>query len=83
MGDEDDAHIVGGRFLQEHVPDLRLREGVEHRRDLVGNEVARPGGKRASDAEALQLAAGESAGDAAEASANLPNVGVFFGGTVE
>ena len=52
----------GAVFLdlaQDHRPDLRLRDRVKARRDLVGNEHARLWTERTQDREPLQLTARE------------------------
>ena len=57
MGDEYDADAVSGRLVDDGMPQLRLRDGVEHGRYLVADEIARTRHEGAHDAKAHKLAA--------------------------
>ena len=59
MGDEQHTGTFPLGIVQQHAPDMSLRDRIQHRGNFVADEVARVRGKRAGYAEALQLAAGE------------------------
>jgi predicted DNA-binding protein (UPF0251 family) len=64
VGDGEDAQPAGACAGEEHVPDLRLGDRVEHGADLVGDEVARACGERPGDGDALELPTAQLVGEA-------------------
>ena len=62
MGNQQHAGVFAGGVIEQHMPDVRLGDRVEHGGRLVADQVARARGQRAGDAEALQLAAGQLVG---------------------
>jgi hypothetical protein len=59
VADRQDAELAGAHAAAQHVPNLRLCHRVEHRADLVGDQVAGAGQQRARHSDALQFAAGQ------------------------
>ena len=59
MGDEQEGQAPLGLQVLEQVEDLRLHGDVERRDRLVADNEFRVERERASDADALPLAAGE------------------------
>lgn len=53
MGDEQHTGTFPLGIVQQHAPDMSLRDRIQHRRNFVADEVARVRGKRAGYAEAL------------------------------
>ena len=57
--DDNERHIMQHRLPRDHFPNLRLRNGIETRRDLIRDEDARRRIQRTQDRETLQLPARE------------------------
>ena len=57
--DDNERHIMQRRLPGDHRPNLRLRNGIETRRDLIGDEDTRLGAERPQNRKALQLPARE------------------------
>ena len=56
MGNDDQAHISLARNLDQAMPDLRLRDGIEHRRYLITDQISRIRTQRAHETKTHELA---------------------------
>ena len=55
MADNQKAHVPGGGFRKEEVPDLRLGDKVQHGTDLIGQKESSLGSQGSRDTKPLQL----------------------------
>ena len=64
MRDGNDGHVSLFGFGKDEIPDLRLRDYIQHRADFVANQIVRAAHQGPRHAEPLQFAAGKLAGKA-------------------
>ena len=62
VADDKQAELPLADDVQHGVPNLGLRDGIEHRRHFIGDQVPGLRTKRPRDAKPLKLSAGQFAG---------------------